>query len=63
MNNMDTALERIELKYLVRKYTFMSADSFHSTVETSMRHERIVTFVDFKSAVSKATKTVDVLEI
>lgn len=60
---MDTALERVEFKYFESGHTFMSADSFHSAVESSMRRERIVTFDDFKAAVSKATKKVDVLDM
>lgn len=56
MNSNELQVERILFKYLESGHTFMAADSFHAAVESKMRHERVVTFENFKSAVGKAKK-------
>lgn len=63
LNNLDIALEEVELKYFEPGHTFMSADSFHAAVEASMRQERIITFEDFKTAVAKATKNAKIMDM
>lgn len=61
--NSEIQCEQIIFKYFEPGHTFMAADSFHAAVEAKMRHERVVTFENFKSAVANAKKDVDILDM
>ncbi|KAL1375969.1 hypothetical protein pipiens_004550 [Culex pipiens pipiens] len=63
INQPEVQLQRIELKYFEPGHTFMAADSVHAGVEKQMKQKRVVTFEDFKLAVSKAQKNVEVLDM
>lgn len=63
INSNEIQVERILFKYFESGHTFMAADSFHAAVESKMRHERVVTFENFKSAVGNAKTNVDVLDM
>lgn len=63
LNKADISLKTVVLKYFEPGHTFMAADSFHAAVEASMRRARVVTYDDFKVAVEKAKKEVDVLDM
>lgn len=46
--------EQVTLRYLERGHTFMSADSFHASIEKSMKQKRnIYDFSDFSDCISK----------
>lgn len=63
INDDGINLEQITFKYFESGHTFMAADSFHGAVENKMCHGRVITFTDFRTTVSSATKNVDVIEM
>ena len=54
VNNLHASIETITIKYFEKGHTYMSADSFHASVETTIRKmKRLYDFDDFVRSISK----------
>lgn len=64
VNSQHVHIKEVTLKFFESGHTFMAADSFHAAVERAMRNgSRTYTFPDFRDAVQRATKKVEVIDM
>ena len=55
VNAPDNCIQKITIKYLTVRHTFMSADNFHKAVEHQMKKmDKVYHFADFTACVEKA---------
>lgn len=63
MSSNEIQVEGILLGNFESGHTLMAADSFHVAFDSKMRHERVVSYENFKSVVGNAKNNVDVLDM
>ncbi|XP_053626057.1 uncharacterized protein LOC128683960 [Plodia interpunctella] len=59
-----SSIETINLKYLTKGHTHMTADSVHGNIETQIkRREAIYDYEDYKDAVQNSRNNLDIVEV